>query len=101
MRRLIQFVVVLWGAATLNFLVPRLAPGNPVRERLMTAMQQPGPSQQGIEEMVRSYNVQFAAGRILTPSLDEGTLTVLDVDGRVRERVRVAPSSHDACLAYS
>jgi DNA-binding beta-propeller fold protein YncE len=50
---------------------------------------------------VGSYNVQFAAGRILTPSLDEGTLSVLDVDGRVRERVRVAPSSHDACLAYS
>ena len=58
-RRLGQFVIVLWGAATLNFLVPRLAPGNPVRERLMTAMQNPGPSQQGIEEMVKSYNVQF------------------------------------------
>jgi DNA-binding beta-propeller fold protein YncE len=49
---------------------------------------------------VGSYNVQFAAGRILTPSLDEGTLTVLDLDGRVLERVRVAPSSHDACLAF-
>ncbi len=49
---------------------------------------------------VGSYNVQFAAGRILTPSLDGGTLTVLDADGRVRERVRVAPSSHDACLAF-
>ncbi len=58
-RRLIQFGIVLWGAATLNFLVPRLAPGNPVRDRLLTAMQQPGPMQQGIEEMVRSYNVQF------------------------------------------
>jgi peptide/nickel transport system permease protein len=59
MRRLAQFLFVLWGAATLNFLVPRLAPGNPVRERLMNAMQQPGPMQQGIEEMVRSYNAQF------------------------------------------
>jgi peptide/nickel transport system permease protein len=58
-RRLLQFVIVLWGAATLNFIVPRLAPGNPVRERLVTAMQQPGPMQQGIEEMVRAYNVQF------------------------------------------
>ena len=48
---------------------------------------------------VGSYNVQFAAGRVLTPSLDEGTLCVLDAAGRVRERVRVAPSSHDACLA--
>ncbi len=48
---------------------------------------------------VGSYNVQFAAGRILTPSLDRGTLCVLDVSGHVREQVRVAASSHDACLA--
>ncbi|MGH2935839.1 MAG: YncE family protein [Gaiellaceae bacterium] len=48
---------------------------------------------------VGSYNVQFAAGRILTPSLDQGTLCVLDAHGRVRETVNVAPSSHDACLA--
>jgi len=58
-RRLIQFGFVLWGAATLNFLIPRLAPGNPVRERLMGAMQTTGPMQQGIEEMVRAYNIQF------------------------------------------
>ncbi|HET8894829.1 MAG TPA: hypothetical protein VFM96_12100 [Gaiellaceae bacterium] len=48
---------------------------------------------------VGSYNVQFAAGRILTPSLARGTLCVLDTSGRVREQVRVAASSHDACLA--
>jgi peptide/nickel transport system permease protein len=58
-RRLIQFLFVVWGAATLNFIVPRLAPGNPVRERLVNAMTQPGPMQQGIEEMVRAYNQQF------------------------------------------
>jgi hypothetical protein len=46
-----------------------------------------------------SYNVQFAAGRVLTPSLAAGTLCVLDGDGRVREHVKVAASSHDACLA--
>jgi DNA-binding beta-propeller fold protein YncE len=50
---------------------------------------------------VGSYNVQFAAGRVLTPSLDEGTLCVLDANGRMREKVHVAPSSHDACLAPS
>src|SRR6266851_5061840 len=32
--RLIQFVVVLWGAATLNFFIPRLGTGDPVRQRL-------------------------------------------------------------------
>jgi DNA-binding beta-propeller fold protein YncE len=45
-----------------------------------------------------SYNVQQGWGRILTPSLAQGTLCVLDAAGRLRERVQVAPSSHDACL---
>jgi hypothetical protein len=48
---------------------------------------------------VGSYNVQYAAGRVLTPSLSRGTLCVLDARGRVRSETRVAPSSHDACLA--
>jgi hypothetical protein len=48
---------------------------------------------------VGSYNVQFAAGRVITPSLNAGTLCVLDAGGVERERVRVAASSHDACLA--
>lgn len=43
-----------------------------------------------------SYNVQFRAGRILTPSLNEGTLCVLDAAGRLLRRTRVAPSCHDA-----
>lgn len=46
-----------------------------------------------------SFNVQFAGGRVLTPSLQEGTLCVLDRDGRTMHRVHVASSSHDACLA--
>jgi len=48
---------------------------------------------------VGSYNVQYAAGVVLTPSLTEGTLCVVEPDGHVRLRVHVAPSSHDACLA--
>lgn len=58
-RRIIQFLFVLWGAATLNFLLPRLSPGNPVRERLLNAMSTGGLLQAGIEEMVRAYNEQF------------------------------------------
>jgi DNA-binding beta-propeller fold protein YncE len=47
---------------------------------------------------VGSYNVQQGPGRILTPSLEHGTLCVLDTSGRVRRRVAVARSSHDACF---
>lgn len=59
LRRLLQFVAVLWGAATLNFFIPRLAPGNPVRDQLMQMANQGGYLQQGIEVMVKSYNQQF------------------------------------------
>jgi DNA-binding beta-propeller fold protein YncE len=45
---------------------------------------------------VGSYNVQFRDGRVLTPSLNAGTLCVLDAGGRMTRRTRVAPSCHDA-----
>ena len=45
-----------------------------------------------------SYNVQSAAGRVVTPSLGHGALTVLDSRGRTLYRVQVARSSHDACV---
>jgi DNA-binding beta-propeller fold protein YncE len=45
-----------------------------------------------------SYNIQEGWGRILTPSLDRGTLCILDRVGRLRHRVQVARSSHDACF---
>jgi DNA-binding beta-propeller fold protein YncE len=48
---------------------------------------------------VGSYNVQFAAGRVLTPSINAGTLCVLDAAGGLRTRVRIGGASHDACLA--
>ncbi len=44
-----------------------------------------------------SYNVQQGFGRILTPSLDRGTLCILDERGRLLRRRTVARSSHDAC----
>ncbi|HEY5057444.1 MAG TPA: hypothetical protein VII51_00375 [Gaiellaceae bacterium] len=45
-----------------------------------------------------SFNVQYAGAVVLTPSLNDGTLTVVDAKGRQRIRVRVAASCHDACL---
>jgi DNA-binding beta-propeller fold protein YncE len=45
-----------------------------------------------------SYNVQEGYGRVLTPSLDRGTLSILDAAGALIRDVRVAPSSHDACF---
>jgi peptide/nickel transport system permease protein len=56
---------VLWAAASLNFFLPRLAPGNPVRERLLSAASEGGSLQGGIEEMVRAYNEQFGLDKPL------------------------------------
>jgi PQQ-like domain len=50
---------------------------------------------------VGSYNVQEAFGWIVTPSLDRGTFCVLDRQGRLRHRVQVSPSSHDACFVMT
>jgi YVTN family beta-propeller protein len=47
---------------------------------------------------IGSYNVQRGAGLVLTPSLNLGTLTILDRAGRVRARPRVAAAAHDACV---
>jgi DNA-binding beta-propeller fold protein YncE len=45
---------------------------------------------------VGSYNVQFRSDRVLTPSLNAGTLCVLDPAGRFRRTTHVAHSCHDA-----
>lgn len=64
-RRILQFLIVLWAAATINFILPRLAPGNPVRDRLVSQASQGGPLQEGIEQMVRSYNKEFGLDKPL------------------------------------
>jgi DNA-binding beta-propeller fold protein YncE len=50
-----------------------------------------------------SYNVDRAGGgaQAVTPSLSQGTVCVADASGRVVRRVRVARSSHDACVVVT
>lgn len=47
---------------------------------------------------IGSYNVQFAANRVITASLSHGTLAVLDALGTPLGTVHVAGSCHDACV---
>jgi hypothetical protein len=42
--------------------------------------------------------VQFAAGRVITPSLLHGTLAVLDALGHPLGTLQIAGSCHDACI---
>ena len=47
---------------------------------------------------VGSYNVSRASGVVVSPSLERGTLCLLDRNGVRRRTVRVAPAAHDACV---
>ena len=50
---------------------------------------------------VGSYNITFAFGQVVTPSLGQGTVSLLDRNGRVRVVRRVASAAHDACILVS
>jgi hypothetical protein len=45
-----------------------------------------------------SYNVQYALGFVITPSLTGGTLAVLNSEGAHLATLHVAASCHDACI---
>jgi DNA-binding beta-propeller fold protein YncE len=46
-----------------------------------------------------SYNVTYGRGRVFTPSLERGTLCVLDRRGRLMADPIVARAAHDVCFA--
>ena len=47
---------------------------------------------------VGSFNIQAGFDRVLTPSLDGGSLCVLDKNGTLLLRTKVASACHDACF---
>ena len=59
LKRLGVFLIVIWVAATLNFLIPRLAPVNPVREKLLQAVSFGGAGKTDMEKVVASYEERF------------------------------------------
>lgn len=59
LRRLMLLVLIVWSAATLNFLIPKLTPRNPLREKLMEEASRSGYIPPGFEEMVQAYEEQF------------------------------------------
>jgi peptide/nickel transport system permease protein len=65
LKRLLLMVVVLWAAASLNFILPRLTDRNPIEERLAQALAEGGGSATGIELMVEAYQERFGLERPL------------------------------------
>jgi peptide/nickel transport system permease protein len=64
-RRLLLLVAVVWVAATINFFLPRMSGGDPVRTKLMEQAAAGGNVQSGIQQMVEEYQHQFGLDRPL------------------------------------
>ena len=64
LRRVGMLLLVVWAASTLIFFVPRLAPGNPVRDKLLAATEQ-GASAMDMRALVEAYNAKFGLDRPL------------------------------------
>lgn len=59
LRRILLFLVVVWVAATLNFFLPRISGGDPVRTKLMEQAAAGGNIQSGLQAMVEEYQKKF------------------------------------------
>ena len=72
-KRLLLFGTVVWLAATLNFVLPRLSGGNAIRSQLLQQAAQGGYVQSNIDAMVAEFDKEFG----LDKPLPEQYLTYL------------------------
>jgi peptide/nickel transport system permease protein len=63
-RRLFVFVLTIWAAASLNFLILRLAPGDPVGA-ILSRMSQQGASVSGSDQIIHRYRKLFGLDETL------------------------------------
>lgn len=59
LQRVGMFLLVVWLAATVNFFLPRLGGGDPVRQKMMQTAALGGNVQGGMDEVVAEYNHKF------------------------------------------
>jgi peptide/nickel transport system permease protein len=59
LKRLGVFLLVVWLAATINFIGPRLTGKDPIRQKIVAQAMAGGYLQQGLEQMVQVYDHQF------------------------------------------
>lgn len=59
LRRFGMFLLVVWLAATVNFFLPRLGGGDPVRQKMLQTAALGGNVQGGMDEVVAEYNKKF------------------------------------------
>ena len=59
LKRFGLLVLIVWTAVTINFIIPKLTPRNPLREKLMEQASRSGYIEQGFDEMVAAYEAKF------------------------------------------
>ena len=64
-RRIALFFVVVWVAATINFVLPRLSGGNAIRNQLSQQAATGGYVQNNIDAMVAEYDAEFGLDKPL------------------------------------
>src|SRR4030088_716052 len=64
-RRLGLFLIVVWVAATINFVLPRLSGGNAIRNQLLQQAATGGYVQNNIDAMVAEYDKDFGLDKPL------------------------------------
>lgn len=59
LKRFGLFLLTVWTAVTLNFIIPQLTPRNPMREKLLEEASRSGVIEEGFDEMVQAYEAKF------------------------------------------
>ncbi len=64
-KRFGLLLLIVWTAATINFLIPHITPRNPLREKLLEQASRSGYIEQGFDEMVAAYEKKFGLDKPL------------------------------------
>lgn len=78
-RRLVVFLVTIWVAASLNFLILRLAPGDPIAA-MLAQMSRQGGSVAGSAEIIAAYRATFGLDEPLVTQYLKFFLALLRFD---------------------
>jgi peptide/nickel transport system permease protein len=59
-----MFVAVIWVAGSLNFFLPRIAPRNPILDKLLSELEHGG-AVVNLDELIKAYNAKFGLDKPL------------------------------------
>jgi peptide/nickel transport system permease protein len=65
LRRLGFLLLVIWAASTITFLIPRISPRNPIRERFGELARMGGFSPSDLEKIIASFSAKFGLNKPL------------------------------------